>query len=224
MASEKEWVRSLQPRLEESLGPCGVGPWRVMVYTSEKLTYAHEILCYRGDDTVQSRCASYETDLLLCDVCESGDWIPRVVVECKLGGVTTHDALTYSTKAATHKQVHPYLRYGTLIGNFDDALPGRLIRHGAFFDFMMVWVAEAGSGEEWADLIKLLADEVTASRRLQELLTESRLRGRKRFRLLHRPLVLVPSPEKHDEVLPEADQPPPASEPSTSTEPQAPEA
>ena len=104
--------------------------------------------------------------------------------------MTTHDALTYSTKAATHKHVHPYLRYGTLIGAFDDALPGRLIRHGAYFDFMMVWSGEEAMAGEWSDLTRLAAEEVKASRTLQSLLTESRIRGRKRFRLLHRPLRL----------------------------------
>ena len=47
-----------------------------------------------------------------------------------MGGVTTHDALTYSTKAATHKHVHPYLRYGFLAGGIQ-TIPGRLIKHGA---------------------------------------------------------------------------------------------
>jgi hypothetical protein len=108
----------------------------------------------------------------------------------QVGQRTTHDALTYSTKASTHKHVHPYLRYGTLIGAFDDALPGRLIRHGVYFDFMMVWSDEEATDEEWSDLTGLLAEEVRASRTLQALLTESRIRGRKRFRLLHRPLRL----------------------------------
>jgi hypothetical protein len=195
MASEKEWVRSLRPPLQDSLQACGDGEWRIEVCAGEKLTYVHETLLYRNDGSGEHRSAKYETDLLVYDIRGNGDWIPRVVLECKLGGVTTHDALTYSTKAATHRHVHPYLRYGTLIGAFDTALPGRLIRHGAFFDFMMVWWAEQPSKEEWADLTGLLADEVKASRTLQALLTESRFRGRKRFRLLHRPLGVSESAE-----------------------------
>jgi hypothetical protein len=51
----------------------------------------------------------YQTDLLISERLDDGeDWTPRVVVEFKLGSVTTHDALTYSAKAATHKNVHPY--------------------------------------------------------------------------------------------------------------------
>jgi hypothetical protein len=72
---------------------------------------------------------------------------PRVV-ECKQG-VTTHDALTSSTKAATHKQVHPYLRYGCRLGGYETALPDRLIRHMAHFDFMLFWESQQPSKREW---------------------------------------------------------------------------
>ena len=196
--SEKDWVRSLRPLLQESLKDCGDGEWRVEVCFGEKLIYANEIFQYQADGPHQHRHASYETDLLVYDIRGNGDWVPRVVVECKLGSVTTHDALTYSAKASTHKHVHPYLRYGTLSGAFDDALPGRLIRHGAYFDFMMVWSGEEATDDEWSDLTGLLAEEVAASRTLQTLLTDSRNRDRKRFRLLHRPLRLTgPNPLGH---------------------------
>ncbi len=49
---------------------------------------------------------------------DRGDrWKPRVVVEAKLGKVTTNDAITYSQKASTHRAVHPYLRYGIMLGD-----------------------------------------------------------------------------------------------------------
>ncbi|GAI54911.1 unnamed protein product, partial [marine sediment metagenome] len=57
-------------------------------------------------------------------------------IEGKINSVTTHGAITYSQKASTHKNVHPYLRYGILLGNRKHyPLPGRLFRHGAYFDF-----------------------------------------------------------------------------------------
>jgi hypothetical protein len=111
------------------------------------------------------------------------------VIECKQG-VSTHDALTYSAKAATHKQVHPYLRYGFLLAGYESALPGRLIRHGAYFDFMMFWSAQEPTKSEWADLVEVLADEIETSRTLQALVTKNRVWGRKKFRLLHRQLRL----------------------------------
>ncbi|GAB4286004.1 MAG: hypothetical protein Kow0081_4020 [Candidatus Dojkabacteria bacterium] len=68
-------------------------------------------------------------------------------IEAKINSVTTHDAITYSQKAQTHKNVHSYLRYGILIGNRKDyALPGRLFRHGQHFDFMLSWKSFEGDG------------------------------------------------------------------------------
>ncbi len=190
MLKEKQWVQSLQSRLQASLLESGGDDRRVKVMAGKQLAYANEIIRYDADGRASSRPSGYETDILLCDVLNNGDWIPRVVIECKLGSVTTHDALTYSTKASTHKHVHPYLRYGILIGAFDTAVPGRLVRHGAYFDFMMVWQNAEPTEDEWTDLRQMVADELQASRALQELLDESRLRSRKRFRLLHRPLRL----------------------------------
>jgi hypothetical protein len=146
--TEKEWVQSLHLRLCDALRDCDEGEWTVRVDPGKKLTYAFEILRYGPQGPERPYSASYQTDALIYDTRKNGDWIPRVVVECKTGKVTTHDALTYSTKAATHKHVHPYLRYGVLIGAFGAALPGRLIRHGAYFDFMMVWSSDEPSSEE----------------------------------------------------------------------------
>ena len=190
MPTEKEWGKELQPRLETALLACIDGEWTLRVDGGEKLTYAHEVLCYHADGSELRHSARYETDLLLYDIKENGDWIPRVVIELKIGSITTHDALTYSTKAATHKHVYPYLRYGILVGQYGINLPGRLIRHGTYFDFMMTWPDLDPSKTEWKDFIEVLTDEVQASRYLQSLLVESRLRGRKKFQLLHCPLRL----------------------------------
>jgi hypothetical protein len=190
MLSEKEWVELFRPRLKESLKECDDKDSRVNIEAGKKLVYANEIELYEGDGH-QHHQASYATDLLIYDSRENGDWIPRVVLECKLRDVTTHDALTYSAKAATHKHVHPYLRYGILIGAFGDALPGRLIRHGAYFDFMMVWQGEEPTDAERKRLTDLLKAEIEASRKLWKLLTKAK--GHESYRLLHRPLQLVES-------------------------------
>ncbi len=195
MASEAEWVKSLQPRLSTALTVSNDNQWSVRIDIGKKLAYAYEILQYNSTGP-HVRSAEYETDLLIYDSQENGDWIPRVVLECKKGAVTTHDALTYSAKAETHKRVHPYLRYGILVGDFDTAIPGRLIRHGIYFDFMMVWLSSEPTEAEWQDFIKVIQEEIQASRAMQSLLTESRLRGRTRYRLLHRPLRLKGSDGK----------------------------
>jgi hypothetical protein len=193
MATEEEWVASLlQPRLAAEFKEFDDGEYRIAVASGKRLTYANEILRYRNDVPDESNCAAYETDILVYDERQNIDWIPRVVLECKKGGVTTHDALTYSTKAATHKHVHPYLRYGILIGELGSTLPGRLIRHGAYFDFMMVWEGAEPTKEEFSKLVNVLKEEVRASRTMQELLSDARKRNRRKFSLLHRPLRLEP--------------------------------
>ena len=191
MASEKEWVRDcLRPRLLDALQVCNEGEWSIAVESGKRLTYAHEILCYGADGHDRRRNSKYETDLLISDTKADGDWIPRIVLECKKGSVTTHDALTYSTKAATHKHVHPYLRYGILIGAYGSDIPGRLIRHGAYFDFMMVWSREEPTEKEWSAMVTVLTAEVAASRTMEKIFTDNRLRSRKKFGLFHRQLRL----------------------------------
>lgn len=133
--SERQWVRSLVPRIQKALDASNTSKASVEVRDGKKLAYTCEINEYAEDNSSQPVSARYETDLLIYDSSKTGNWVPRVVVEFKMGGVTTHDALTYSTKASTHKHVHPYLRYGFLAGR-SHAIPGRLIRHGAYFDFM----------------------------------------------------------------------------------------
>jgi hypothetical protein len=192
MATEKEWVeKCLKPRIRKALQELkSENAWNISVDSGMRLTYAHEILQYHDADAKQPVSAAYETDLLIRDSNKNGDWVPRVVLECKKEGVTTHDALTYSAKAATHKHVHPYLRYGMLIGALGSSIPGRLIRHGAYFDFMMVWSHEEPTEKEWAIIIDVLKDEIESSRKLQAILTDSRSRNRKKFGLLHRKLDL----------------------------------
>jgi hypothetical protein len=43
--------------------------------------------------------------------------VPRFEIELKPARISPHDAITYSQKAATHKSVHPYLRYGILLAH-----------------------------------------------------------------------------------------------------------
>ena len=103
----------------------------------------------------------------------------------------SHDALTYSAKAATHKNVHPYLRYGVLIGAYrGKSLPVRLVKHGAHFDFMVTWSRRDTVGADFSRFVDLLAEEVSASRQLQDLLSTNRSSSRKTRYLLHRPLKL----------------------------------
>jgi len=190
--SERQWVHSLVPRIQKALKASDTSKVNVKISDGRRLAYTCEIYEYTGDDSSQPISARYETDLLIYDSYEKGNWVPRVVVECKIGGVTTHDALTYSTKASTHKHVHPYLRYGFLAGRRQHyAIPGRLVRHGAYFDFMASWVGLKPTNKEWRDFIAVLKDELKASRTIQEILTTTRSASRTRYNILHRPLKLL---------------------------------
>jgi len=159
------------------------------VHQGQKLTYALEIRSYSEVNLTDF--SAYETDILITEQLEDGSWKPRVVVEVKINRVTTHDAITYSEKSLKHKHIHPYLRYGIVLGNRKHyPLPGRLYRNGAYFDFMLSWVKFEPQNNELDDLVNILIEEVKASRKLEEILYSSRKRNREHYTVLHRPLIL----------------------------------
>ena len=184
MPSERQWVHSFVARLDGDLER--IRGTRVRATEATRLAYACEIQKYSADGTPEIETTRYETDILIADFYKDGSWVPRVVIECKLTNITSHDALTYSAKAATHRAVHPYLRYGFLAGNRKDyAIPPRLIRHGENFDFMLTWSGLKASPSEWRAFVALIKNEVKASRKLQTLLQENRSKGRRKFKQIH---------------------------------------
>ena len=187
--NEKQLMTRVMILLQGQLHQQGLN--HLTVTQGAKLTYALEVVAYDRNGNHQQTGSRYETDLLVYENLDDSRWKPRVVIEGKLGSVTTHDAITYSQKALTHKNVHPYVRYGILLGNRKHyPLPGRLFRHGAYFDFMLSFVSVEPSAEELDDLARLIVDEVEASKNLEEILYNSRNPKRKRYTVLHRPLRL----------------------------------
>ena len=186
--NEKEWVRTIIKDLEGSLNQ-NKDNHNIRVEDSKKIPYSSEILSYSGEDPVGHNDIRYETDILVYEKVNKDAWIPRVIIEAKIGKITTHDAITYSQKARTHKNVHPYLRYGILIGNrLHHPLPGRLFRHGQHFDFMLSWKELQAADNEWNQLITILNDEIKASRTLEEMIYRSRSKSRIHYTSLHKPL------------------------------------
>jgi hypothetical protein len=115
------------------------------------------------------------------------------------GAITTHDAITYSHKAATHRQVHPYLRYGILLGDRKHyPLPGRLFRHGTQFDFMISWVKHEPRKQELDDTVDVLRKEVDASRILEKIIYDSRKKGKDHYTVLHKELKLRSREEEQE--------------------------
>jgi len=110
--------------------------------------------------------SAFQTDLCVFETLPDAE-IPRVVMEFK-PNLSTHDVLTYSTKARKHKQVYPYLRYGLVVGNIH-AIPGRFFTHNEGLDFCVA--AASHKGERIQDLFaSLLMKEVNASRRLEQII------------------------------------------------------
>jgi len=188
--SEKQWVKSIYQKIEKELRLLNDN---IRVSESKRLPYSNEILLYdEKDQPTEVNQLKYETDILIYELLDENTWKPRIIIEAKINKITTHDAITYSQKAMTHKNVHPYLRYGILVGNRGDyPLPGRLFRYGQYFDFMQSWKLFDADKSEWDGLIGVLKLEFEASRTLEEIIFNSRSKGRERYTLLHRPLVLV---------------------------------
>ncbi len=61
----------------------------------------------------------YEVDLLIKEKRDTYS-IPKLIIESKYGKITTHDTITYSNKAKTHKDLYSGLRYGLMIGNSNE--------------------------------------------------------------------------------------------------------
>ena len=189
MTSEIEWVKAVAERMKSAGQLLKVDGIAVGIGTGTKLPYSYEVLQYEGKEPSKSSVTAYETDLLVYDQLDDKWWVPRVVLECKLKRVTSHDALTYNAKAATHKHVHPYLRYGVLIGaRSDNTVPVRLFRHGDHFDFIITWAEEVPSQAEWESFLALITEEIQVSRKIQELSNTSRSPSKPKYSIIHRQL------------------------------------
>ena len=165
MAKEDQFVQEALKAAEEILAP------PLLIRRSAALLYQVTVDNHLGlmvDPKNPRRGQSaFQTDLCVFDEVEKGVRIPRVVIEFK-PSLSTHDVLTYSTKARKHKQVYPYLRYGLLIANLD-AIPGRFFTHNEAMDFCVA----AGTFKKARvhELVaSLMRKEVEASRTLERIL------------------------------------------------------
>ena len=186
--TEKEWTKRMACCLEEALSGRRYGTCTIEV--GKRVPYEYEILSYNQGET-NPKVNEYETDLAILEFQNDGSWKPRVIIEAKMSGVHTHDAITYSQKALSHKTVHPYLRYGIILGDRKNRpLPGRLYRHGAHFDFMMSFVGTRPKKAETKNFSNLIRAEIDASRILEKIIYENRKRDRDRYTILHKKLRL----------------------------------
>ncbi|MGV8019144.1 MAG: hypothetical protein AB2L26_13325 [Ignavibacteria bacterium] len=109
--------------------------------------------------------SAFQTDLCIFEKVKNIE-LPRIVIECK-PGLTTHDILTYSTKAGKHKTVYPSLRYGLYVSNLDK-IPGKFFIHNEHIDFFIA--GKAFKGIEISKLAKqIIKKEISISKTLDTI-------------------------------------------------------
>lgn len=181
---ENDWTKSICELLQkQELGE------NIYIDVLKKIPYAFEISSFNEDWEIEAQNsseASFETDMLVYEKA-NGKIIPRVIIEAKVGTVTTHDAITYSHKAMYHKNVIPFVRYGIMLGARETyPLPGRLFRHGTNFDFLFSFVDYSPSDLEVDKFVEMIKKETTYSRQIEEILSNSRSPNRKRYYMLQK--------------------------------------
>lgn len=191
---ENEWTKSICEMLQEQeLGS------EIFIDVLRKIPYAFEISSFSEEWKIQNDSfndKSFETDMVIYEK-KDNKIIPRVIIESKIGIVTTHDAITYSHKAMYHKNVIPFVRYGIILGERGTyPLPGRLFRHGTNFDFLFSFINYVPTENEKQKFVEMLKKEILYSRQIEEILSNSRSKGRQRYYMLQKEFHL----EKLEEI------------------------
>ena len=185
--TENEWTKRICNMLQVFLES-----HKLYADTLVKVPYSQEISGYSISWEPEYMAPSlFETDLLIYEK-KKGKIIPRVIIESKINKISTHDAITYSYKAEKHKNITPYLRYGIMLGNRHHyPLPGRLFRHGTSFDFMFKFAGFKPTDREWEVFTRMILKEVKFSQTIEEMLHESKSKGRKKYFMLQKQIVLA---------------------------------
>lgn len=161
--TEKEFGNVLASALRKGLSGCEVSTKESLIYRviiDEKGKFFPK----SAEKPVRGQLA-FETDLLV----KKGG-LPLVVCELKhkkRGGFSTHDILTYSTKAKRHKEIYPYLRYGFIAGN-TRKLSNKFFTHNTAFDFALA--IENFNKEGEAEFVCLIKEQVSYGEELLNIL------------------------------------------------------
>ncbi len=130
----------------------------------------------------QTKPMSYQTDLLIKE--KNGDsFIPRIIIESKYKEITTHDAIVYSQKAESHKELFIGLRYGIMICNIKK-VPLRLLRHGRNFDFMMTFSNDIPTEQEWNLFVDIIKRNLAISSQYGTIVNDKWKRKNKNFKCM----------------------------------------
>jgi hypothetical protein len=163
---ETEFTRMLVEYLQKFLPNLGIEAKKTIFYSlyidelgNIPLNIDNKAEPIRGGGT------GFEQDILVFErVQGKTSIVPRVVVEAKFRGVTTHDAMVYSEKAERIRTVYPYIRYGMILEDFQN-IPARVLRLGLGFDFILS-ISNPPKHVELHTLVGLIQEEVDFSRKL----------------------------------------------------------
>ena len=167
--NEKEFMLKIRSKLEESL------PSEYKAEVSKKLLYkiiVDEELCFYPSSPSSPKKGEYafETDIAIV----KGN-IPLVIIEIKYGGFSTHDILTYSTKAVRHKEIYPYLRYGLLVGDKPN-ITSKFFQHNVGFDFAMA-MKSIEDTNSMALLKSIISDQFKCAELLLAIIKDKKGKG-----------------------------------------------
>ena len=165
---ERKFVENLQEKLTEELRNCEVRICNfknVEVNKYKNLIYkviVNRNLEFEPSDPGAPGRGNYafQVDLLISGITSNNSEnkdisLPLVVIEVKYERLSTHDVLTYSTKAQKHKEIYPYLRYGLVIGGVNK-IPKRFFTHNIGFDFAYALnsIDDSNSVKDLANIVK----------------------------------------------------------------------
>lgn len=110
--------------------------------------------------------SAFQTDICVFENIGSVKF-PRVAIEFK-PKITTHDILTYSTKAGKHKKIYPCLRYGLLASELS-SIPQRFFIHNENLDFFIAAKEYKEELQLKSFAKKLIEKEIGLSKELQRI-------------------------------------------------------
>lgn len=148
----REFVDLINPKIEE-LG--------YKITTQANLPYTN--YCDKIDETGKGLDYPkgqklYTTDALIYKPLPDENRIPLVVLEGKIRTQTTHDVITYTKKAADHKNVLPHLQYGFIVLKAKNKeFPDFYYQH-AGFDFEEIFPENESPEQAQARIDKFIAE------------------------------------------------------------------
>lgn len=115
----------------------------------------------------------YAVDILIYRELENDEKVPLVIIEGKIKGHSTHDVITYSEKARTHKSVFPHIQYGFIVLDASDSdfMPLRYYLHSTF-DFEEIFPNSETSDEQTSRInsfIKQLETQIKIAERKHKI-------------------------------------------------------